>query len=578
MYVGAGMNTLFFGDNLDVMRERIADASVDLIYLDPPFNSKATYNIVYKSPVGAESQRKAFEDTWRWEDGAEAAMDDIRRADVSIFKVLHALQGFMGQSDVMAYLAMMAVRLLEMKRILRDNGSIYLHCDPTASHYLKIVLDAIFGKEAFTNEIIWQRTNSKSHAFTRFSSAHDVILMYRKSGQFIWQAQYVPHSDKLLKSHYNNVEDSTGRRYTLGDCLNPNPDRPNLTYEWNGLVKVWRWTKEKMQSLHDEGRLVYTSSGMPRYKRYLDEMSGTPLTDVWTDIPPINSQAQERLGYPTQKPVALLERLIRASTKEGDVVLDPFCGCGTTIHAAERLGRSWIGIDVTYLAIQVIVDRIKTRLPSAQYSIEGIPKDEFAARKLAEQDPYVFQEWAVARVGGQPRGRGPDKGIDGEVIFVRGPNNYGRAIVSVKAGRHVGPDAVRVLKSVVERERADMGVFICLNDPTQDMRTEAAVGGRIELPGGDRAKIQIVTVADLIRGPNLGILTELNSVTVTQAARAVQRKRPAKVRTPEELRNEPPLPPMPIKGGKAAKQQAQLPLDEPLLVAPQAKPRSRKRS
>lgn len=271
--------------------------------------------------------------------------------------------------------------------------------------------------------------------------------------------------------------------------------------------------------------------------------------------------------YPTQKPLALLERVILASTKPGDVVLDPFCGCGTAVHAAERLGRYWIGIDVTYLAIQVIEDRIKTWLPAATYTVEGIPRDEFDARKLAEMKPHVFQEWAVGRVGGQSKGRGPDKGIDGEVSFIRGPGRYGHAIVSVKGGKHVGPDAIRVLKSVVQREGADMGIFICLNDPTADMRTEAALGGRIELPGGERARIQIVTVRELLAGPNLGILTEMNTVQATHEARAAQRKKAPRKPTAEELRKEPPLPPMPISGGKRA--QPPLPLNEQLPTQPQ---------
>lgn len=576
------MNTLFFGDNLDVMRERIADESVDLIYLDPPFNSKATYNIVYKSPIGADAQRKAFEDTWRWEDGAEAAMEDVRRADVSTFRVLTALQGFLGHSDVMAYLAMMTVRLLEMHRVLKSSGSIYLHCDPTASHYLKIVLDAVFGAENFVNEISWKRTTAKSdyrQGAKHFPRIRDIIFRYSKSSNFTFNQPFAAYDEKYILTKYSNV-DSDGRRYQLDNLTGPGgAAKGNAFYEVMGVERHWRYSKKRMEALIAEGRIIQPRPGaVPRYKRFLDEMPGTSVSDSWEDIRPVNSQAQERLGYPTQKPVALLERIIQASSNPGDVVLDPFCGCGTSIHAAERLGRHWIGIDVTYLAIQVIVDRIKTWLPGARYSIEGIPKDEHDARKLAEQDPYVFQEWAVGRVGGQPRGKGPDKGIDGEIAFIRGPGRYGHAIVSVKAGRHVGPDAVRVLKSVVDREGADMGVFICLNDPTQDMRTEAAAGGRIELPGGDRAKIQIVTVGELIRGPNLGILTELNAVTVTQAARAVQRKRPAKVRTPEELRKEPPLPPMAIKGGMKGAKQTNLPLDEPILTVQKDTGSRRKRS
>ncbi|MBN9454253.1 MAG: restriction endonuclease [Bosea sp.] len=569
------MNRLFFGDNLEWLRGgKIKDESVDLVYLDPPFNSKATYNILYKSPVGADAQKKAFEDTWRWEDGAEAAMEAVRRSDVAIFRVLQALQGFLGQSDLMAYLAMMTVRLIELKRVLKSTGSIYLHCDPTASHYLKAVMDAIFGAANFRNEIVWLRSRNpkgSQHSIKKFSPSTDTILYYARSSEapFYDDAIRRPLSEEELIEKYDR-EDEHGR-YADGPiiCSASMGPRPNLVYEYKGYTPPpygWRVNIEKLRAIDAAGNLAWSKSGAPRRKLRPDQDKGAPVGSFWGDIPPLNSQAEERIGYPTQKPLALLERIILASSKPGDVVLDPFCGCGTAVHAAERLGRSWVGIDITYLAIQVIEDRIKTWLPTTKYVVEGIPKDEFAARKLAELQPYTFQEWAVGRIGGQAKGRGPDKGIDGEISFISGPGRYGHAIVSVKGGRHVGPDAIRVLKSVVQREGADMGVFICVNDPTPDMRTEAALGGRIELPGGERPRIQIVTVKDLITGPNLGILTELNTVRATQEARAVQRKRPARKPTPEELRREPPLPPMPITGGKPTRDQQPLPLDEPLLV------------
>jgi site-specific DNA-methyltransferase (adenine-specific) len=306
-------NALYYGDNLSVLRDSIATASIDLIYLDPPFNSQANYNVLFKSPSGkaADAQIEAFEDTWHWGERAERAFADVLASPATqAAELLRAMRSFLGKNDMMAYLTMMAVRLIELHRVLKPTGSLYLHCDPTASHYLKILLDGIFGPTLFRNEIVWQRSMPKGHAFTRFPSAHDSLLSYGRSDQVSWNAQFLPHRSDYIHSHYGNVEHQTGRRYMLDNCLNPNPDRPNLTYEWKGVTRVWRWTKEKMQALEDEGRLIYTRSGMPRYKRYLDEMAGTPLTSVWTDIPPINSQAQERLGYPTQKPVALLERII----------------------------------------------------------------------------------------------------------------------------------------------------------------------------------------------------------------------------------------------------------------------------
>lgn len=384
-------NQLYFGDNLDVLRRYVGDASVDLVYLDPPFNSNANYNVLFKEHDGAQaaSQIQAFEDTWRWDEHAARAYQETVEAGGKLSQALQAFRNLVGESDMLAYLSMMAPRLQELRRVLKPTGSIYLHCDPTASHYLKLLLDAVFGAENFTNEIVWQRSTSKSHAYTRFPSAQDVLLFYVNGEKSTWNNLYVPHRSEYIKSHYSSTEKQTGRAFTLGDCLNPNPNRPNLTYEWKGLTRVWRWTRERMAQLDKEGRLVYTKSGMPRYKRYLDEMPGTPLTSVWTDIPPINSQAQERLGYPTQKPLALLERVIRASSNEGDLVLDPFCGCGTTIDAAQKLGRRWIGIDITHLAINLIRHRLRDTYGEEireTYDVIGEPTSVPDARVLAEQE------------------------------------------------------------------------------------------------------------------------------------------------------------------------------------------------
>jgi site-specific DNA-methyltransferase (adenine-specific) len=500
-------NKLFYGDNLDVLREHVADESVDLVYLDPPFNSNANYNILFKSKTGdgSDAQIEAFEDTWHWNDKAEDAFDQVARSgNTKAFDLLNAMRGFLGENDMMAYLAMMAIRLIELHRVLKSTGSLYLHCDPTASHYLKLLLDGVFGAERTLNEIIWQRTNTKSHAYTRFSSSHDTILAYTRGEGYIWNPAYAGHSETYIKSHYSNTEPETGRRFTLGDCLNPNPDRPNLTYEWNGLTRVWRWTKEKMQANHDAGRLVYTSSGMPRYKRYLDEMKGTPINDVWTDIFPINSQAQERLGYPTQKPLALLERIIAASSNEGDVVLDPFCGCGTAVHAAQKLGRQWIGIDVTHLAISLIEKRLKDAFPGIAFDVIGTPKDLASARDLAERDKYQFQWWAVSMVDALPFGgkkKGADGGIDGIIYFKPDGKRTEKALVSVKGGGNVSVNMIRDLHSAMEREKAPIGVFITAALPTRPMETEAAAVGRFEDGfGRTYPKLQIITLAELFQG------------------------------------------------------------------------------
>jgi DNA modification methylase len=496
-------NSLHFGDNIDVLRALPAE-SIDLVYLDPPFNSNAIYGVIYGTKRGGASraQSHAFEDAWTWGEDAQRALDQTAERHLAAGTLLDAFQRVFETSNMMAYLAMMAVRLIEMRRVLKSTGSLYLHCDPTASHYLKILLDVIFGKDNYVNELIWERTNTKGHAFTRFSSSHDTILFYSKGPNYTWNPQFLPHSESYIKSHYSNVEEETGRRYTLGDCLNPNPDRPNLTYEWNGLTRVWRWTKDRMQKNHDDGRLIYTKTGMPRYKRYLDEMSGTPISDVWTDIFPINSQAEERLHYPTQKPLALLERIINASSNPGDVVLDPFCGCGTAVEASQKLKREWIGIDVTYLAIHVIEGRlVKAFGPKIkeQYKLFGRPKDADDARALAARDWLEFQKWAVFMLGGLPKDKpGADGGIDGIIRYHRvGVEQPNRAVVSVKGGLNVGVDAIHKLKSVVKRENAEVGVLVCLNNPGAPMRREAASEGEVGPSSRKVQKLQIITVDQL---------------------------------------------------------------------------------
>jgi DNA modification methylase len=441
----APMNTLYYGDNLGVLRESIADESVDLIYLDPPFNSKRDYNLLFKSPKGqdSEAQITAFEDSWHWGEQAEREFEELlHQQNTDIAQIMQALRSFLGENDMMAYLTMMANRLLELHRVLKPTGSLYLHCDPTASHYLKVVLDGVFGKLCYLNELIWQRTAPKGHAFTRFPSSHDVIFLYGKvHGDVTWNAQWIEHRQEYVESHYSKVEEETGRHYMLDNLLNPNKDRPNLTYEFppgSGQVRVWRWTKERMMEAWKIGRVVVPDGGVPRFKRYLDEMQGTPVTSVWTDIPPINSQAQERLGYPTQKPLALLERIVAASSNEGDVVLDPFCGCGTAVHAAQKLKRQWIGIDITHLAISLIEKRLKDAFgPALEFEVHGTPKDLDSARDLANRDKYQFQWWAVSLVDAQPfqgKKKGADTGIDGLKFFHDLEGDAKKIVVSVKGG------------------------------------------------------------------------------------------------------------------------------------------------
>jgi site-specific DNA-methyltransferase (adenine-specific) len=498
-------NHLYYGDNLEVLRQQIKSESVDLVYLDPPFNSNATYNVLFRGPSGDSSQAQieAFEDTWHWNNQAEKAFDDVmqgRNSDVA--EMLRAMRSFLKDNDMMAYLTHMAVRLVELHRVLKPTGSIYLHCDPTASHYLKLLMDAVFGKDAISSEIIWLRTTPKGLAFTRFSSNHDVLLYYRKSEKFIWNPQYIPYSMEYLK-RYDLIDEATGKRFQATSLLNPNPDRPNLTYEFGGHTKVWRWTRERMQKAFEDGKVYLPpSGGIPREKRFLDEQEGVPISSVWTDIPAVNAVAQERLGYPTQKPVALLERILSASSNPGDVVLDPFCGCGTTVHAAQKLDRQWIGIDITHLSISLIEKRLKDAFPGIKFDVHGTPKDLEGARDLSNRDKYQFQWWAVSLVDAVPFGgkkKGADGGIDGHIFFRSGAKTTEKAIVSVKGGG-VGVTNIRELIAVVDRERAKIGVYISLEPHTEPMKKEAAGAGLYDGPTGKVPKIQLFTIEELFAG------------------------------------------------------------------------------
>ncbi|TPK10081.1 DNA methyltransferase [Mesorhizobium sp. B2-5-7] len=505
------MNELHFGDNLDVLRSMPAE-SIDLIYLDPPFNSNANYNVLYGTKHGGASkaQSHAFEDTWTWGRDAQRALDETAERHLEAGSLLDAFQKVFGNSNMMAYLAMMTVRLIEMRRVLNPTGTLYLHCDPTASHYLKIILDAIFGSGGYINEISWRRTTAKAdyvQGATHFPRVRDIILRYAKDPKErqTFNQQFTEYDQEYLASKYRHL-DKDGRLYRLDNLTGPGgAAKGNAHYEVMGIKRYWRYSKEKMDQLIAEGRIIQTKPGMvPQFKRYLDEMPGVPVSDDWDNIRPINSQAQERLGYSTQKPLALLKRIIQSSSNEGDIILDPFCGCGTAIEAAQNLNRRWIGIDVTYLAIHVIEGRLlKAFGPSIKgtYKLYGRPEDAEDARALAARDWLEFQKWAVFTLDGLPKDRpGADGGIDGIIRYHQvGKDRASRAIVSVKGGLNVGVDAIHKLKSVVKREEAEIGVLVCVNPPTGPMLREAASEGETGPSTKRVPRIQIVTIEQLFQ-------------------------------------------------------------------------------
>lgn len=504
-------NILYYGDNLDILRRYVADETIDLVYLDPPFKSNQDYNVLFAEKDGskAASQIRAFSDTWTWNQESEAVFAEIVTGGGRVADCLQAFRTFLGTNDMLAYLTMMAPRLVELRRTMKLTASIYLHCDSTASHYLKMLMDAVFGPENFRNEIVWKRTTAKGLAFTGLPRNHDILLYYIKADRFTFHRPYLRYDpsnlDEKTAKKYRH-RDRDGRIFRLDNLINPNPNRPNLTYEFLGVTKVWRWTQKRMEEAYQKGIVVQTKPGaVPQLKRYLDEQEGRPVDSVWSDIPPINSQAAERLGYPTQKPEALLERVLNASSNPGDIILDPFCGCGTTIAAAQKLNRRWIGIDITHLAITLIKTRLKDAFGEATaFETIGEPVSVPDAERLAESDPYQFQWWALGLVGARPveQKKGADKGIDGRIIFQGDePGKFENVILSVKAGK-TGSAHVRDLKGVLEREKAAIGVLISMQEPTGPMKTEAVTAGFYESEIWNRKypRVQLLTVAELLSG------------------------------------------------------------------------------
>lgn len=504
----AQANQLYYGDNLDILRRYIRDESVDLIYLDPPFNSSATYNVLFAEQNGSRSaaQVKAFEDTWRWDEAAAAAYEEVVEGpNQRVSQAMQAFRTFIGESDMLAYLAMMAPRLIELHRVLKTTGSIYLHCDPTASHYLKMLMDAVFAPKRFQNEIIWCYSQG-GRPLKSFPNKHDVIFFYSKGATITFNNDTIRIPYELLSKKSSTSftkTDEHGRQYK--EIYGP------------GKKKLYRYYE-------DAGKVPY---------------------DWWIDIPKMTGRTAasvtgEYLGYPTQKPEALLERIIKASSNEGNVVLDPFCGCGTAIAVAQKLNRRWIGIDITPLAINLIRHRL-TGFPKQEtvegktykilnYEVIGEPVTVPDAKTLAKTDPYHFQFWSLGLVGARPaeQKKGADKGIDGRLYFHdehEGKKATTKQIIfSVKAG-HVSVSHLRDLRGVLERERAQIGVLISMEKPTKPMRTEAASAGFYKSPWGSHPVLQILTIEQLLKGKTIDCppLSQVN-VTFKKAPKAKGKK------------------------------------------------------
>lgn len=510
--------------------EQMKGQSVDLIYLDPPFNSSQTYNLMYRTLTGrpVPEQAEAFFDTWQMTQDQWAMLDEmpilVNKYDIStecgeLWKTwLYALRDT--QPKLLSYLLYMLRRLMQMKSILKTNGSIYLHCDPTASHYLKVLMDGIFGHQNFRSEIIWKRTSAHNSA-KRYGPVHDTILFYTKSDDYTWNPAYQPLPQETIDAWYNNVEANTGRRFNRADMTAAGKRTGSSGRAWRGIdvtAKGRHWaipgfvgdvvkgleTTDALDALDKAGRLFWPKreGGMPMLKRYLDESKGIPALDVITDIDKLNNVSAERLGYQTQKPVELLDRIIRASSHEGDIVFDPFCGCGTTVYAAHEAHRRWLGCDIAVLAVDLVAQTIYKRYglkEGEDFHVTGIPTSVDGAELLFNEDPQEFQAWAVQRVGGLPmKSKSNDRGIDGRLYYEAKPSMRSM-VLQVKGGKNIGPTDIRDLRGVLEREKTvDLAGFISLAEPSKAMRREAIEAGVFVHNDVPYPRIQMLTIKQIL--------------------------------------------------------------------------------
>ena len=526
-------NKLFYGDNLEVLRKYIKDETVDLCYIDPPFNSKRNYNQIYNN-IGKEdqAQAQAFIDTWTWDNAAEKGIGEIIANTGGVFTVqsielIIGLQKVLGKGALLSYLVSMTLRIAEIYRVLKPTGSFYLHCDPTASHYLKIIIDAIFcsRKGEYLNEIIWQRINAKGNVQKKFGAVHDVIFRYSKiSGNEIWNQPYAPLSKEYVELFYNYIEENTGRRYTLSDLTAPivRASKGQI-YKWKNVElppsRCWVYAKDKMEELDSNGQIVHTKNGMPRLKRYLDVNKGEKVTDTWTDIPQISSH--EYLGYPTQKPETLLKRIIMASSNEGDTVLDAYCGCGTTIAVAEHLNRKWIGIDITYQSVSLMLKRLEDSFGSSVFDnveLNGVPRDLNSAIALAnkkeDKTRKEFEKWAVLTYSNNRaainEAKGGDGGIDGTAFIMdmdaKNKQEHKKVLFSVKSNKTLSPTVIRDLNGTMERDGAALAFLITLY-PMDNLVKESKKYGvyHNKLFGHDYPKIEVISIEEMLQGKRMNL-------------------------------------------------------------------------
>jgi site-specific DNA-methyltransferase (adenine-specific) len=523
------MNTLYLGDCLNVLRESVPDESVDLVYIDPPFNSKRDYNIFFDDKE-IQTQRIAFEDTWTLKNIQDSLAELHTLKTDNVYYLLLTYQKV--APHAFPYLTMMALRILELHRVLKPTGSFYLHCDPTMGSYLRTIIDLIFGVKNFANEIIWQRINAKGNVQRKFGAVHDIIFRYSKNfGEEIWNQVYRPLDDVYVNKMYRFTEEVTGRRFRLSDLTAPiQRASKGQLYTWKGVTppktRCWVYAKEKMQELENQGLIVYSKNGIPNLKRYLDSNEGEKIPDVWTDIP--QTIGNEFLGYPTQKPKALLERIIQASSNEGDTVLDGFCGCGTTVDAAEGLHRNWIGVDISPIAISLIKRRLKdTYLEGLnKFEVRGTPTDEQSAIELWKQNPNAFQDWWLTEfeVFSTTFGtKGADKGVDGLAQYLIDPKKQDiiKAAFQVKGGEHVESKDIDALLGAMEKHKCGIGVFLTISEPTKPMLETVAGAGFVEIPGYKIPKLQILTLKDYFKNK----LPKLPQVNITFKAAQLKGKK-----------------------------------------------------